>query len=136
MSDMMRLVGGAVAMVAAAGVLAGCGSGSSSAVDPSAGQSTAGSSSPSPSQTTSSSMASDLPACGEVWQAGAKLPDNYRGCLQGTNETRADRLGCSSGQRMVRFDNHWYAVLGGRIHHSRDLVHDAQYLHSVRVCRG
>jgi hypothetical protein len=134
MSDMMRLVGGAVAM-AAAGVLAGCGSGSSSAVDPGAGQSTAGSSSPSPSQTTSST-ASDLPACGEVWQAGAKLPDNYRGCLQGTNETRADRLGCSSGQRMVRFDNHWYAVLGGRIHHSRDLVHDAQYLHSVRVCRG
>jgi hypothetical protein len=134
MSDMMRLVGGAVAM-AAAGVLAGCGSGSSSAVDPGAGQSTAGSSSPSPSQTTSST-ASDLPACGEVWQAGAKLPDNYRGCVQGTNETRADRLGCSSGQRMVRFDNHWYAVLGGRIHHSRDLVHDAQYLHSVRVCRG
>lgn len=121
--------------MAAAGVLAGCGSGSSSAVDPGAGQSTAGSSSPSPSQTTSST-ASDLPACGEVWQAGAKLPDNYRGCLQGTNETRADRLGCSSGQRMVRFDNHWYAVLGGRIHHSRDLVHDAQYLHSVRVCRG
>lgn len=123
-------------MVAAAGVLAGCGSGSSSAVDPSAGQSTAGSSSPSASQTTSGSTASDLPACGEVWQAGAKLPHNYRGCVQGTNETRADRLGCSSGQRMVRFDNHWYAVLGGRIHHSRDLVHDEQYLHSVRVCRG
>jgi len=122
-------------MLATAGALAGCGS-SSSAVDSSAGQPTAGSSSGSPSHETSSTTASDLPACSQVWKPGAKLPHDYQGCLQGTTEARADRLGCSSGQRMVRFDNHWYAVPGGRIHHSKDLVHDAQYLHSVRVCRG
>ena len=122
-------------MLATAGALAGCGS-NSSAVDSSAGQPTADSSSPSPSHTSSSGTASDLPACSKVWKPGAKLPHDYQGCLQGTNEARADRLGCSSGQRMVRFDDHWYAVLGGQIHHSKDLVHDAQYLHSVRVCRG
>lgn len=78
----------------------------------------------------------DWAACDSVWKAGERLPASYPGCNQGTTSVAADRLGCSSGQRLVRYDNHWWAAAGGVIHHSRDLIHDRTYIHSAQVCRG
>ena len=77
------------------------------------------------------------PACGDTWVADAKLPFAYKGCLDGDQAVDADNLSCSSGQRIVRYDDSFYAVAGGQIHQaSAPLEKDKEYLKSVRVCRA
>jgi hypothetical protein len=109
--------------------LAGCGNATSStAVD--------SSSSSGPTSSTTSPSASTLPACASIWQAGKKLPADYTGCNNGAHDVKAHRIGCSSGQTMVLYTKHYYAVLGGTIHHSTNILRDKSYLHSISVCRG
>ena len=77
------------------------------------------------------------PACGEVWVSDARLPLAYRGCLEGDQAVEADNLPCSSGQRIVRYDDSFYAVAGGEIYQaSGPLEKDKEYLKSVRICRA
>ena len=77
------------------------------------------------------------PACADTWVADAKLPFAYKGCLDGDQAVEADNLSCSSGQRIVRYDDSFYAVAGGMIHQaSGPLEKDKEYLKSVRVCRA
>ncbi len=77
------------------------------------------------------------PACGEIWVADARLPHGYKGCLEGQEAIKADNLSCSSGQRIVRYDDRFYAVAGGEIHQaSGPLEKDKEYLKSIRVCRA
>ena len=89
----------------------------------------------SPSETTPPTP--DWPACGDVWVADARLALGYKGCLEGETAVKADNLSCSSGQRIVRYDDSFFAVAGGSIYEtSGPLEKDKLYLQKVRTCRG
>jgi hypothetical protein len=88
-----------------------------------------------PSETTPA--APDWPACGDVWVADARLALGYKGCLEGDEAVKADNLSCSSGQRIVRYDDSFFAVAGGTIYETAGpLEKDKEYLQKVRTCRG
>ena len=124
-------------------LLSACGDGSgSAAADPAGSDSPAATDTPSPTEPTAE--ATDSPpstpawaACEEIWVADAKLPLRYKGCLEGDQAVEADNLSCSSGQRIVRYDDSFYAVAGGKIYEaSGPLDKDKQYLKMVRACRA
>jgi hypothetical protein len=129
--------------------LAACGGDSdSTATDPDASDSstttdpaspTEAAQTPEPSESPSETMppTPDWPACGDVWVADARLALGYKGCLEGETAVKADNLSCSSGQRMVRYDDSFFAVAGGSIYEtSGPLEKDKLYLQKVRTCRG
>jgi len=111
--------------------LAGCGQedGGGSAGDP---PETASSSAPGEAE----SVPPGTPDCGEIWQAGAKLPRGYQGCADETGAyVERDALGCSSGQRMVRYGDRFWGVLGGTVNEADgSLARDRDYKASVRSC--
>jgi hypothetical protein len=79
----------------------------------------------------------DWPACADVWVADGKIPNGYKGCLDGDAAVEADNLTCSSGQRLVRYADRFYGVAGGKIYEgSTPLDKDKNYLEMVRTCRG
>jgi hypothetical protein len=129
--------------------LAACGGDSdSTATDPDASDSSTASDTGSPSEATETTEPSetpsetmppapDWPACGDVWVADARLALGYKGCLEGDEAVKADNLSCSSGQRIVRYDDSFFAVAGGTIYEtSGPLDKDELYLKKVRTCRG
>ena len=129
--------------------LAACGGDSdSTATDPDASDSSTATDTASPAEATETAEASetpsettpptpDWPACGDVWVADAQLPLGYKGCLEGDTAVKADNLPCSSGQRIVRYDDSFFAVAGGSIYEtSGPLEKDKVYLQKVRTCRG
>lgn len=129
----------AAALALVAGLLAGCGSTGqatdSQTVTPSTDMPTIQSPS-TPSSSQSGTPMPTGPACGSVWKAGAKLPATYKGCVQGAAWVAADNLGCSSGQKLVRFDDHFWAVRHGTIHRVTSLKTDKDYQRSVASCRA
>lgn len=91
-------------------------------------------SSPSASEEESSAPA-DAPACGDVWSEGSTLPRRYQGCVDGGTFVEADARPCSSGQRMVRYADHFYGVLGGTVHETaQPLGKDRGYRAAMRSC--
>ena len=129
--------------------LAACGGDSdSTATDPDASDSSTATDTASPTEATETSEPSetasettpptpDWPACGGVWVADARLSLGYKGCLEGDTAVKADNLSCSSGQRIVRSDDSFFAVAGGTIYEtSGPLDKDKVYLQKVRTCRG
>ena len=129
--------------------LAACGGDSdSTATDPDASDSSTATDTASPTEATETSEPSetasettpptpDWPACGDVWVADARLALGYKGCLEGDTAVKADNLSCSSGQRIVRYDDSFFAVAGGTIYEtSGPLDKDKVYLQKVRTCRG
>ena len=129
--------------------LAACGGDSdSTATDPDASDSSTATDTASPTEATETSEPSetasettpptpDWPACGDVWVPDARLALGYKGCLEGETAVKADNLSCSSGQRMVRYDDSFFAVAGGSIYEtSGPLEKDKVYLQKVRTCRG
>jgi hypothetical protein len=78
------------------------------------------------------------PACADVWEAGAKLPRTYSGCVEAGDYVKRDVLECSSGQRIVRFDEAYWAALGGTIKQAATtpLKKDADYVDFVVNCRA
>ena len=129
--------------------LAACGGDSdSTATDPDASDSSTATDTASPTESTETSEPSetasettpptpDWPACGDVWVADARLALGYKGCLEGDTAVKADNLSCSSGQRIVRYDDSFFAVAGGTIYEtSGPLDKDKVYLQKVRTCRG
>ncbi|HET7194656.1 MAG TPA: hypothetical protein VFI99_06650 [Nocardioides sp.] len=49
----------------------------------------------------------------------------------------SDTLGCSSGQRMVRYGDHFYAVPGGTINETKSSLEDDRgYRKAVASCRA
>lgn len=121
--------------------LAGCGT--EETLDPPtvATQSDSPSPSPSASPTTTASeepVPADAPACSDVWQDGAKLPRTYAGCVAEDVYVERDVLECSSGQRLVRFDEAFYAVLGGtiKVALTSPLKKDDDYRDIVIACRA
>ena len=76
------------------------------------------------------------PACSAVWVDGRSLPKRYQGCVDDTGFVKADRLGCSSGQRIIRYDDRYWAYEGGPVSKTRGLAKDAEYADEVATCRG
>lgn len=75
--------------------------------------------------------------CAEVWQADATLPRRYAGCADGAQYVERDMIECSSGQRIVRFDDSFYAVLGGPVQvASPSLADDQDYRDVLTSCRA
>ena len=79
----------------------------------------------------------DWPACDGVWVGDSRLPQTYKGCLDGDQAVKSDNLSCSSGQHIVRYADRFYAVPGGKIYRTtRPLEKDKGYLETIRTCRG
>ena len=125
--------------------MSACGDDSgSAATDPGTPESSATETTPSetPSEPTESTSAAepalpDWPACGDVWVADAKLPLGYKGCLDGDTAVKADNLSCSSGQHIVRHEDRFYGVPGGKIYRTKGpLEKDQGYLDMIATCRG
>ncbi len=96
-----------------------------------------------PSQTptsappTSEAVPPGTPACADVWTAGAVLPRTYSGCADGETYVPADKLGCSSGQRLVRYADRFYAIAGSDISEADGpLMKDKDYGSAAARCRA
>jgi hypothetical protein len=89
------------------------------------------------SSAASPSAANDAPDCGAVWQEAAELPRSYDGCNSDEGFVTPDTLGCSSGQRIVRYGDQFYAVPGGTIHETESpLEDDHGYRDALASCRA
>jgi len=139
----MTARGTLVALLLPLGLLSACGDGSdSAAADPVGSESSTATDTPTPTEPTAEATDSPTttpawPACSEVWVADAKLPFRYKGCLEGDQAVEADHLSCSSGQRIVRHDDRFFAVAGGKIYEvPGPLDKDKQYLDMVHTCRA
>jgi hypothetical protein len=86
--------------------------------------------------TTSTEKPIVLPACAGVWTAGARLPGTYRGCLDGGKRIEAVVAHCESGQRIVTYDDRYYAVPGAVINDVGDLKTSDQYHRAMDSCLG
>ena len=134
-----------VALVVLLGLLSACGDDSaSSAADPADTPSVTDTpSAPVTDEPTSTDVTSspteppNWPSCETVWVEGGKIPSRYQGCLEGDDAVAADNLSCSSGQRIVRYQEKFFGVAGGLIHEVMGAMDkDKEYLKMVRRCRG
>jgi hypothetical protein len=98
------------------------------------------SASPSPTESGSATAPSSAvptgPECATTWAGDAKLPKGYQGCVGEGGWVAADRLGCSSGQALVRYADTFWAVPGGTIHATEGLDSDQGYRDAIASCRG
>ena len=76
------------------------------------------------------------PECDDIWVAGGKIPRVYHGCADEAGAyVERDSLGCSSGQRMVRYADRFWGVLGGTVNEADgSLDEDPDYRQSMRNC--
>jgi hypothetical protein len=89
------------------------------------------------SSAASPSASNDAPDCAAIWRVGSEVPRSYDGCNSDTGFVAADTLGCSSGQRMVRYGDHYYAVIGGTIQETESpLGADRGYRVALASCRA
>lgn len=123
-------------------VLTGCGDGSgdSEASDP-ASPTDSPSADASPTdepESESPSVPADAPTCDEVWVAGHKIPRGYKGCVdRDGGYVQRDSMGCSSGQRLVKYADRFFGVVGGEVHQVKGgLDQSKEYLDTVKRCRG
>jgi hypothetical protein len=114
----------------AAGVLAGCGSASSTvALDP------AGSSTTTTPSTSTTAPAPSGPSCAHVWKSGAHLPTPYRGCSSASGWVKAQLYQCSDGQHVVTYAHAFYATPGRSISRAATtLAKDHRFQHTMAVC--
>lgn len=76
------------------------------------------------------------PPCAEVWVDGGTLPKPYVGCAEDDVTVPPDALDCSSGQKIIRYAERFFAVPGGMIRETDGLERDDDYLDSIATCRG
>lgn len=125
----MRWVPVVAAVVAV--VAAGCGS---DEADPSPA--------PLPTDSGTTPSAASLPPgtmpCPAVWEDRAILPRSYAGCADDFGKfVPSDPLACESGQKIIRYDDRFYAVPGGMIHAAdAPLSEDPEYRAAVLRCRA
>lgn len=76
--------------------------------------------------------------CADVWQEDATLPRSYDGCVDDAGQlVPSDPLACSSGQKIIRYDDRFYAVPGGTIHAAdAPLIEDSEYRAAALRCRA
>lgn len=123
--------------LAAAVVLlsAGCGDDDGNTAEDPAGEPSA-SQEPSATDGTPGSAAPELPACADVWVAGATLPRSYRGCEQDGEAIKADKHPCSYGLDIVEFADRFYAVTGKQINEVPSLTESDQYRQALTACQA
>ncbi len=109
---------------------AGCGDDDADPADNLAGDDPT---SQSPSSTEGST---GLPACADVWVAGAKLRRDYRGCEQDGTAVKADKHRCSYGAAIIEFDDRFYAVTGKFINEVPSLTESEQFQQALTACQG
>jgi hypothetical protein len=119
-----------LALVLAGLCLSACGSDEPETKDPVA--------SDSPSASAGDSLPPGTPDCSTVWQDGADIPRGYTGCADADRVyVKLDALSCSSGQRIIRFDDQFYGVAGGTVHEATaPLDKDREYRAAVLRCRA
>lgn len=136
------LAGLVVAGISVVALVAGCGSESSGASDASESRPEVTATSPPPSDPATGTPAvapvpAGWPKCGEVWRDGRTLPVRYKGCARATEGVSAERVSCSSGQQIVLYGDHFFAVPGGTIKRTeRKLQNSPEYAASIATCRG
>ena len=122
------------ALVLVAVPFAACGSDDSTATDPVASDETT---SDTPSGSPSTAPA-EGPDCATTWQEGAELPRDYSGCVDDSGTLVAvEKVGCSSGQALLMYDDMYWGVAGGTIKMGASpLSEDPAFLTAVRRCRA
>lgn len=128
------------ASVLSVALLGGCGSDGDTAADDTSSESPSGSPSVAESESTDASESATgggFPDCGEVWRVGRTLPEDYLGCVEGTTPFDLDGIECESGQFIVKHDDRFWAVAGGRIAKADStLLKDPDYKDDLATCRG
>jgi hypothetical protein len=105
--------------------------------EPVATESTSSASDPASAEPSGEPVPPGTPVCTDVWIGDAELPRTYKGCDEDGSYVKADGLGCSSGQRIIRYADRFYAVPGGTIHEADgSLDQDSEYQAAVRRCRA
>ncbi|GAB3257369.1 hypothetical protein [Nocardioides dilutus] len=150
---MKRLLARAAAGSLAAVLLLGS-CGDDSATDPSAadGSDTSQSSSasvttsepaePTPSEspiepTETTEPLPDWPACTEVWVEDARLPGDYKGCLEGATAVKAKNRYCEFGRKLVTYADRFWAVRGGKVNDAKGPLKDSEdYRNDLASCQG
>jgi hypothetical protein len=57
-----------------------------------------------------------MPECSDVWKAGARLPESYDGCMEGTRVVTPELLDCNDhGGQWTIYRDRLAGVLGGRV---------------------
>jgi hypothetical protein len=129
----MSITGKAASLVSAAlltaGLLAGCGSGSSSTVaqDPASG----------PTHSASGTGRTDptSPTCAHVWRDGGTLPQGYRGCATTAGWVKPQVYQCSDGHHLVTYAHAFYAAPGRTISRAATtLAKDHGFRQTMAVC--
>lgn len=126
-------------LLVASAAFGGCGSddGASAAADPTTPASTPSDLASSPTETAQAAIPAGTPDCADVWSEGAKLPRKYAGCAADDVYVERNMIECSSGQRLVRHDDYYYAVLGGPIQAAPPSFADnADYQDVISSCRA
>lgn len=128
-----RLITGVGAAAAALILLSACGD-DSGAEEPTTTPSAAESS---PSAGDPSSDPASGTSCDAVWVEGADLPRGYDGCVSGTTAVAPEIVECSSGQRIVIYDDHYWALRGHVIGYApQGLGDDKHYARVLYSCRA
>ncbi|WP_141014091.1 hypothetical protein [Nocardioides sambongensis] len=110
--------------LAGAVALTGCGDEGSSEADRAAD--------PSSATSPTSDAPANAPACSDIWYDGGELPRVYRGCVDDEGAyLERDFIGCSSGQRLVLFDDRFYAFEGGPVFDVGSPLEDSDDYRSV-----
>ena len=139
---------------ALAGVLLLGGCGDDTASDPSASDGSQGSESPSASVDTSEPAEPtpseseivpsetavplpDWPACPNIWFEGAKLPADYKGCVEEQTPVKAKNQYCEFGRKLVTYADQFWAVRGGTVNDAKGPLKDSQdYRDDLASCKG
>ncbi len=135
--------GAVLLAVVVLGALTACGADDEQAADPAASSASSASaeasesSSAAPEAPDAPEVPAGTPDCDDVWSEGATIPRRYAGCVAAGALVEDDSLACSSGQRLVTYDDRFYGVAGGEVRVADEaLVDDRDYVQSVRSCRA
>jgi len=153
MSTRTRTAALTTILVLSLSALAACGSDDDAGAQDPVGETSSAAPAPSPdesatpSQTPSGSATAapaettpavpTLPACSEVWVAGARMPGSYEGCLEGETTVPADGRYCEFGKPIFSYGRDMYAVAGGPVNVTeRPLMRDPSYRQALEACGG
>lgn len=149
MSPRTRTAALTTTLVLSLSTLAACGSDDdSSAQDPQGGTTSAAATdapeesavpteTPTETPTDAATQAPGLPACAEVWVAGATVPGSYEGCLEGEATVPADGRYCEFGRPLFTYGRDLWAVAGGPVNVTeRQLLRDPGYRQALKQCGG
>ena len=91
----------------------------------------------SPTESATSEAPDTSPQCDEVWVAGQKFPERYRGCFEGSERIQAESVYCEFGTKLFFYDNRFYAVPNGPVNETEGaLAKDEGFRTAINKCGG